>query len=63
MRIQRVLNRNHLSIDAIKQRMQAQWSDEKKTELADFVIENSGEKAVIPQLQTCLHNIKKHVEA
>ncbi|MCC6180341.1 MAG: dephospho-CoA kinase [Bacteroidia bacterium] len=63
VRIQRVLNRNHLSIDAIKQRMQAQWSDEKKTELADFVIENSGEKAVIPQLQTCLHNIKKHVEA
>ncbi len=63
VRIQRVLNRSQISIDAIKQRMQAQWSDEEKTKLANFVIDNSGEKAVIPQLQACLHNIKKHVEA
>ena len=63
VRIQRVLNRSQISIDAIKQRMHAQWSDEEKTKLANFVIDNSGEKAVIPQLLACLHNIKKHVEA
>ncbi len=39
-RIQRVLKRDNTSREQIEARMNNQWSDEKKIELADFVIKN-----------------------
>ena len=40
IRIQRLLNRDHSDHREIEARMAAQWSDDKKMALADFVIEN-----------------------
>lgn len=40
-RIERIIKRDNLSEDLVRQRMQYQISDEKKRELADFVIENN----------------------
>ena len=40
VRVQRVINRDGASQEEVLQRMQHQWPDSKKIELADFVIEN-----------------------
>ena len=42
LQVQRLMSRNHLDADEAAQRMQSQLSIEKKKELADFVIDNSG---------------------
>ncbi len=39
-RIKRVIARDQITKDQIEERMQHQWTDEKKIPLADFVIEN-----------------------
>lgn len=42
LQVQRLMSRNHLDADEATRRMQSQLSIEKKKELADFVIDNSG---------------------
>ena len=42
VRCQRVVLRDHTTIEAVEKRIAAQMSDEKKCEMADFVIENDG---------------------
>jgi dephospho-CoA kinase len=58
-RINRVMKRDSATKEAIEARMNSQWSEEKKKELADYIIDNSGEEMVIPQvisLINCLSN-------
>ncbi len=50
LRIQRVLERNQTTKEAIEARMDKQWADERKMELADFIIFNDGEQLLIPQV-------------
>nr|WP_158979760.1 dephospho-CoA kinase [Cellulophaga sp. L1A9] len=40
IRIERVVSRDHISIEKVKERIDNQWSDEKKAALSDFVINN-----------------------
>lgn len=40
LKIERLQERDHSSASEIKQRMDNQWSDEKKAPLADFIIKN-----------------------
>ena len=40
MRIERVMSRDHVDRDSVLKRMDKQWPDEKKRELADIIIEN-----------------------
>jgi len=49
-RIERVMKRDGLTREEIKKREVYQFSEEKKTELADFVIKNDGSELVIPQV-------------
>lgn len=56
IRIKRVMQRDGISEDAVLARMDKQWPQEKKNALADFLIENDGESALIPQVQH-LHKI------
>lgn len=49
-RIQRVMERDGLSKDAVEARMAKQMDDEKKRQLADYVIINDGKKILIPQV-------------
>ena len=49
-RILRVQQRDHTSAEAIQQRINNQWSDEKKIPLADYVIENIERKNTITQV-------------
>jgi len=49
-RIQRVIKRDHSTVEAITQRMHNQFSDSEKMKLADFIIENNDDHLVIPQI-------------
>jgi len=49
-RIKRVMACEKNTREDIKNRISRQWSDEKKTELADYILNNNNEGLIIPQL-------------
>lgn len=53
LRIQRVMDRSHLSAEEIKKRIQNQWTDAQKIERSDFVITNNSD------LETLEFNFQK----
>lgn len=62
-RIQRVLKRDKTTREAILKRMDAQWSDEKRTSKSDFVVENStieNAKREVDQILKILKIKQKH---
>ncbi len=58
LKIARIKNRNGLSEIEIRSRMANQWSDEQKAALADFVIDNSETKGLIPQVVDIIAELK-----
>lgn len=50
LRVERIKERDKLTDSEIRQRMDHQWPETKKLELADFVIRNDGETMLIPQV-------------
>ncbi|MDD3739575.1 MAG: dephospho-CoA kinase [Lentimicrobiaceae bacterium] len=48
--IERVTKRDKISVEAIKSRLNNQWSQEKKAKLSDFVINNDGVADLLPQV-------------
>ena len=50
VRCERVVLRDHTSMEAVEKRIAAQMSDERKCELADFIIENDGVVSLNEQL-------------
>lgn len=56
LRINRVIARSGITKEEILARMDNQWPEEKKIELADFIIQNDGEHSLIKQ---CLKIHKK----
>lgn len=57
LKIERVMKRNNISKEEIKKRIDAQWTDEKKTALADFIILNDNSQALIPQVETIIKHL------
>lgn len=55
LRIQRVTDRDKVSVEQVRARMAKQWSDVQKAKLADFVIVNDGNASLIRQVID-LHN-------
>lgn len=52
VRIRRVMARDGVTREAVLQRMASQWSDEQRRAQADFIIENDGEQALLPQIDS-----------
>lgn len=50
LRLKRVMERNKLTEGQVRERIKRQWTEEKKTGLADFVIINDDQHMVIPQV-------------
>ncbi len=50
IRIARVMERDGTTTAQVEDRMKAQWSDEKKIALSDYIIKNDGVEALIPQI-------------
>ena len=49
-RIHRVMKRDGITIELVKERITNQWSDEERIKLADFVIGNNDDQLIIPQI-------------
>jgi len=49
-RIDRVIKRDHITVEMVRQRMKNQWNDEQRKKLADFVIGNNDNQLIIPQI-------------
>lgn len=60
LKIERVKKRNVTSEEDVKKRMSAQWTDEQKAPLANFVIVNDLTKALIPQVVTIIQQLKSN---
>lgn len=52
LKIRRVMERDGLTADQVRARMDKQWPDERKAALADFTVVNDGVQALIPQVLT-----------
>jgi len=50
IRIERVIRRDHISEDLVKQRINNQMPDSQKIGMVDYIIENSNEKLLIPRV-------------
>jgi dephospho-CoA kinase len=59
IKIERIKKRDLLDEIEIKRRMNSQLSDENKLKLADFAINNNGEKLVLPQLIKCINELEE----
>lgn len=51
VRVSRVMKRDGATESEVKSRIRSQWSDDRKMKLADFVLLNDGEHALIPQVK------------
>lgn len=49
-RIQRVMKRDKMTEELVRQRIRNQWTDEQRNKLADFVIYNNDNQLIIPQI-------------
>lgn len=50
LRIERVRQRDHTSVEEVRARMDKQWPEEEKVKLSDFVIINDGQHGLIRQV-------------
>lgn len=50
IRLDRVTKRDHVTEEEVRRRMNNQWSSDKKAALSDFIINNDGNEALIPQV-------------
>jgi dephospho-CoA kinase len=57
LRIQRVIERDHTTRDAILQRMKNQLDEAEKMKRCDFIIHNDGNQMVIPQVIALHHQL------
>ena len=57
VRVQRAMQRDSLTRAAVEARMARQMDDEKKAQLADYVIINDGKKLLIPQVLDIHHKL------
>lgn len=60
-RLHRVAHRDNTTHDKVQERMMVQSNDEHKKTLADFVIDNSENKLIIPQLAEILKILEKGI--
>ncbi len=50
VRLNRIMERDHISRDEIMARIEKQWSDEKKLLMADYIIQNDDKELLLPQI-------------
>ena len=59
VRIERVQERDKISRNKVLERMENQWTDEKKIPLADFQIINDNQQSLIEQVNAILQDLSK----
>lgn len=61
VRVQRVVERDKVTAQQVKDRMAAQMSEEERISRADFVIHNDGQQMLIPQVLEAIRHFSPHV--
>jgi len=59
IRMERVMARDGISEEQVRQRMKAQWDDEQKIPLADFIIQNDGIQSLKDQVMQIHEQLQK----
>jgi dephospho-CoA kinase len=59
LRMSRIMKRDRLEEEEVRKRFDSQWSDEKKKELATFLIQNDEKSLLIPQVLDVIEKIKQ----
>ncbi len=54
LRIQRVMDRDQITAEQVKERMKNQWTDQKKEKLTEFIISNNTNNLLAPQIEKIL---------
>jgi len=57
--IKRVMERDGVGEEEVKNRQKNQWSQEKKVEMSDYIIYNDNTKLLTPQVLRILMELKK----
>lgn len=57
LRIARVINRDKVSEEQVRDRMKAQWPDDRKKQLADFIILNDDQTPVLAQVEKMMDQL------
>jgi dephospho-CoA kinase len=57
-RISRVMKRDGISEETVRERMRNQWSDDKKAEMADLILKNDNRKFLIPEILNMDYKLK-----
>jgi dephospho-CoA kinase len=57
IRIQRVISRDQVNEQEVKNRIARQWTDAQRKEASDFTIVNNGDNMLIPQIQEVLKSL------
>jgi len=58
LKIKRVMDREQCSREKVMDRMEKQWTDAAKKDVADFVLINDEESLLIPQIETLIQALK-----
>lgn len=59
LRIQRVMERDKITADQVKERMKNQWADKEKKKLTEFVVSNNANDLLVPQIENILAELQK----
>lgn len=57
LRIERVMKRDGVSREQVLDRIKSQWKDEKKAELADYILVNDEKKPLLDQIEEILADL------
>lgn len=56
-RIQRIVKRDQLEVEAIKKRMKNQWHQDKLKKMANYIISNNENEMLLPQINTIMEKL------
>ena len=59
MRVERVIKRDGVTREQVEARLQAQWSDQQRHALSDFIIFADNKKALLPQVLDIIEAVEK----
>ena len=60
VKIERVMKRSKMTKEDVEKRMLTQWTDEQKKPLANFIIVNDNNQALIPQVLQIIKKLKQN---
>jgi dephospho-CoA kinase len=60
LKINRVLKREHCSTENVLERINKQWTDEKKIPFVDFILINDESRLLIPQIEQIITELTSH---